>query len=138
MYVWFPLWEDPWSRKWQPTPVFLPGKFHGQRSWWTTVHGRKELPMAEHYYYTSYQNSNVCIKVVIYKLYQSNKNPNQIKPLYSMSNLHEVQRQKSILHVITKIQSAKSRQWETLRTNNTVYSTKRLMGEKKSQYLRAN
>ena len=21
-----------WSRKWQPTPVFLPGKFHGQRS----------------------------------------------------------------------------------------------------------
>ena len=19
-----------WSRKWQPTPVFLPGKFHGQ------------------------------------------------------------------------------------------------------------
>ena len=22
----------PWRRKWQPTPVFLPGKFHGQRS----------------------------------------------------------------------------------------------------------
>ena len=22
----------PWSRKWQPTVVFLPGKFHGQRS----------------------------------------------------------------------------------------------------------
>ena len=22
----------PWSRKWQPTEVFLPGKFHGQRS----------------------------------------------------------------------------------------------------------
>ena len=21
-----------WSRKWQPTPVFLPGKFHGRRS----------------------------------------------------------------------------------------------------------
>ena len=21
----------PWSRKWQPTPTFLPGKFHGQR-----------------------------------------------------------------------------------------------------------
>jgi len=20
-----------WTRKWQPTPVFLPGKFHGQR-----------------------------------------------------------------------------------------------------------
>ena len=22
----------PWRRKWQPTPVFLLGKFHGQRS----------------------------------------------------------------------------------------------------------
>ena len=21
----------PWRRKWQPTPVFLPGEFHGQR-----------------------------------------------------------------------------------------------------------
>ena len=36
----------PWSRKWQPTPVFLPGKFQGQRSvagynpW-----GHKELGM---------------------------------------------------------------------------------------------
>ena len=25
-------WEDPWRRKWQPTPVFLPGESHGQRS----------------------------------------------------------------------------------------------------------
>ena len=25
-------WEDPWRRAWQPTPVFLPGEFHGQRS----------------------------------------------------------------------------------------------------------
>ena len=25
-------WEHPWRRKWQPTPVFLPGKSHGQRS----------------------------------------------------------------------------------------------------------
>jgi len=22
----------PWNRKWQPTPISLPGKFHGQRS----------------------------------------------------------------------------------------------------------
>ena len=22
----------PWSTKWQPNPVFLPGKFHGERS----------------------------------------------------------------------------------------------------------
>ena len=38
----------PWGRKHQPTPVFLPGKFHGQRSlagyspW-----GRKELDVTE-------------------------------------------------------------------------------------------
>ena len=24
--------KTPWRRKWQPTPVFFPGKFHGQRS----------------------------------------------------------------------------------------------------------
>ena len=24
--------EDPWRRKWQSTPVLLPGKSHGQRS----------------------------------------------------------------------------------------------------------
>ena len=24
--------EDPWRRKWQPTPIVLPGRFHGQRS----------------------------------------------------------------------------------------------------------
>ena len=26
------LGRPPWRRKWQPTPVFLPGKFHGQGS----------------------------------------------------------------------------------------------------------
>ena len=29
----------PWKRKWQLTPVFLPGKSHGQRSLEATVHG---------------------------------------------------------------------------------------------------
>ena len=33
----------PWRRKWQPIPVFLPGKSHGQRgAWWGTVHGITE------------------------------------------------------------------------------------------------
>ena len=22
----------PWRRKWQPTPIFLPGEFHGQKT----------------------------------------------------------------------------------------------------------
>ena len=25
-------WVQLWRRKWQPTPVFFPGEFHGQRS----------------------------------------------------------------------------------------------------------
>ena len=29
----------PWRRKWQPTPVFLPRKSHGQRTWWAAVCG---------------------------------------------------------------------------------------------------
>ena len=33
-----------WSKKWQLTPVFLPAKFHGQRSLlWYSPWGRKEL-----------------------------------------------------------------------------------------------
>ena len=38
-----PGWEDPQRRKWQPTPVFLPGEFHGQRSLAGYRPGRKEL-----------------------------------------------------------------------------------------------
>ena len=38
----------PWRRKWKPTPVFLPGESHRQRSWmgyrsW----GRRELDVSE-------------------------------------------------------------------------------------------
>ena len=33
------LGKTPWRRKWQPTPLFLPGKSHGQRGWQATVHG---------------------------------------------------------------------------------------------------
>ena len=39
----------PWRRKWQPTPVFLPGRFHGQRSLaGYSPRGRKESDMTEH------------------------------------------------------------------------------------------
>ena len=31
-YNWILEWIEPWRRKWQHTPVFLPGKSHGQRS----------------------------------------------------------------------------------------------------------
>ena len=39
----------PWRRKWQPTPVFLPGDSHGQMRWvGYSPWGRKELDMSEH------------------------------------------------------------------------------------------
>ena len=34
--------KAPWRRKWQPTPIFLPGKPHGRGAWWATVHGVSE------------------------------------------------------------------------------------------------
>ena len=50
----------PWSRKWQSTPVFLPGKSHGQRSlvghspW-----GRRELDTTEHL--STHATSVLCV-----------------------------------------------------------------------------
>ena len=33
LYMWLSgVGKIPWRRKWQPTPAFLPGEFHGQRS----------------------------------------------------------------------------------------------------------
>ena len=41
--------EDPWRRKWQPNPVFLPGKSHGHRSLAShTSQGHKESDTTEH------------------------------------------------------------------------------------------
>ena len=45
----------PWSRKWQPTPVFLPGKSHGQRSLMCySPWGCKKSNMIEHACQTTY------------------------------------------------------------------------------------
>ena len=47
-------WDDLWRRKWNPTPVFLPGKSHGWKSlvgyspW-----GHKELDTTERLHFTS-------------------------------------------------------------------------------------
>ena len=40
--------KSSWRRKWQPTSVFLPGKFHGQGGLWAAVHGVTELDTTEH------------------------------------------------------------------------------------------
>ena len=48
----------PWRRAWQPTPVYLPGEFHGQRSlvgyspW-----GPKELDTTEQLHFTFRDNA---------------------------------------------------------------------------------
>ena len=39
----------PWRKKWQPTPVFLPGQFHGQRSLvGCSPWGHRESDLTEH------------------------------------------------------------------------------------------
>ena len=50
----------PWGRKWQPTPVFLPGEFHGQKSlagyspW-----GRRELDAT--FTFTFFLGTKICM-----------------------------------------------------------------------------
>ena len=41
--------EDPWRKEWLPTPIFLPGKSHGQKSLMAySLWGHKELDKTEH------------------------------------------------------------------------------------------
>jgi len=35
--------EDPWRKKWQPTPLFLPGDSMDKGTWQATVHGVTRL-----------------------------------------------------------------------------------------------
>ena len=56
----------PWRRKWQPTPVFLPGESHGQRtligySPW----GRKESDMTEQLQFHFNLASNQCYLIMV-------------------------------------------------------------------------
>ena len=48
-------WKIPWRRKWQPTPVFLPGESHGQRSMaGYSPGGHKESDMTERLHFISF------------------------------------------------------------------------------------
>ena len=44
----------PWTRKWQPAPVFMPGKSHGQRS--LVGYGPRGCKRIRHKLVTKYQN----------------------------------------------------------------------------------
>ena len=49
----------PWRRKWQSTPVFLPGESHGERSLvGYSPQGLKELDTTERLHYTTHVNSS--------------------------------------------------------------------------------
>jgi len=59
--IWFDPWVRmiTWRRAWQPTPVFLPGKSHGQRSLvGYSLWGHKESDMAK-------ATSHVCMSIPI-------------------------------------------------------------------------
>ena len=48
--TWVRTWvgKIPWGRKWQMTPVFLPGESHrGRGAWWAVVHGVAESDTTE-------------------------------------------------------------------------------------------
>ena len=53
----------PWSKKWQPAPTVLPGKFHGQRSLVAySPWGCKELDSTEH---THTNETDILISVLV-------------------------------------------------------------------------
>ena len=52
--------EDPLEKEWQPTPVLLPGEFHGQRSLaGYSLWGCKELDTTEQLPHTSQQQQSM-------------------------------------------------------------------------------
>ena len=56
-----------WRRKWQPTPVFLPGKSHGWRSLvGYGPRGRKDLDMIERFHSVHIMEENVKKGIYIY------------------------------------------------------------------------
>ena len=58
----------PWSRKWQPTPVILPGKSHGQRNHGgLQFMGCKELDTTEYTQLTYLVNYKTLSAIVLSK-----------------------------------------------------------------------
>ena len=68
----------PWRREWQPTPVFLPGESHGQRSLASTVHGAAESQ--------TQLRAHACAHAQTYRIYLARRN-NLWWKLYLSSHL---------------------------------------------------
>ena len=59
-----------WRRKWQPTPVFVPGESQGRGAWWAAVYGveqsrtrlkRLSSSSMEVYYVYVYVRMHICV-----------------------------------------------------------------------------
>ena len=64
----FNLWvrKIPWSKKWQPIPVHLPGEFHGQRiQAGSSPWGHQESDMTEHTHTHEKTQEHECLIVVL-------------------------------------------------------------------------
>ena len=82
----------PLRRKWQPTPVSFPGKFHGWRSLYSPW-GHKESDTIERLHFTSLTNCSSNEDLITdhtikakKKLLSSNSQPNQVKEISEMPN----------------------------------------------------
>ena len=58
-----------WRRKWQPTPVFLPGESQGQEAWWAAVYGvaQSRTRLKRHSSSSSRERSQFCAKNKCYQ-----------------------------------------------------------------------
>ena len=94
------VWKIPWRREWLPSPVFLPGEFHGQSrtlvgySPW----GHKELNMAKQLSILSYTHTHThthtqtimsMMNVLIILLWQSFSNTDSYQILITL-NLYNI------------------------------------------------
>ena len=83
------LGRHPWRRKWQPTPVFLPGEPQGQRSlvgyspW-----GHKESDTTERFHFQFSKND--CISGYIFSRF-SNKCSGSLFSIYLLYLLYQVE-----------------------------------------------
>ena len=77
----------PWRRKWQPTPVFLPGESHGWRSLvGYSLWGCKESDTTEWLHF-HFQKANICFKSTDFsERYKSNTQMHSCVPVICLLN----------------------------------------------------